>query len=219
MSLASSPRAGCRPTAAPGFPLATASSSRSRPWPSSLAASSGRCSAAGGQTSSFPGTHGANPGSSRSPQGEGEQTVVDSLARSVFHLAITNARLVTLDDQAVTIRYKQRKSSVWLTCRICRRRVHAPLSSTWFTQRPSQGAVLRSVAPSQTRPRRPCPPPAGARSTRRTADRSRLAAKWLPQPDDDTPNPGAPQPPVCPHCHIGHLLLIRRLTPRNSMGP
>jgi len=151
--------------------------------------------------------------------GEGEQTVVDSLARSVFHLAITNARLVTLDDQAVTIRYKQRKSSVWLTCRICRRRVHAPLSSTWFTQRPSQGAVLRSVAPSQTRPRRPCPPPAGARSTRRTADRSRLAAKWLPQPDDDTPNPGAPQPPVCPHCHIGHLLLIRRLTPRNSMGP
>ena len=50
--------------------------------------------------------------------GEGEQTVVDSLARSVFHLAITNARLVTLDDQAVTIRYKPRKSSVWLTCQI-----------------------------------------------------------------------------------------------------
>src|SRR5208337_4330544 len=50
--------------------------------------------------------------------GVAEQAVLDYLARYVFRVAITNARLVTLDDQAVTIRYKQRKSSAWLTCRI-----------------------------------------------------------------------------------------------------
>jgi hypothetical protein len=50
--------------------------------------------------------------------GEGEQTVLDYLTRYVFRVAITNARLIGLDQEAVTIRYKQRKSSVWLTCRI-----------------------------------------------------------------------------------------------------
>ncbi len=52
------------------------------------------------------------------PWGEGEQAVLDYLARYVFRVAITNTRLVGLDDHAVTIRHKQRKSSAWLTSRI-----------------------------------------------------------------------------------------------------
>jgi hypothetical protein len=30
---------------------------------------------------------------------------------------------------------------------------------------------------------------------------------------------GSAQPPACPQCRIGHLILIRRLTPQNPMGP
>jgi hypothetical protein len=36
----------------------------------------------------------------------------------VFRVAITNTRIVNLDDQTVTIRYKQRKSNRWRTSRI-----------------------------------------------------------------------------------------------------
>ena len=50
--------------------------------------------------------------------GAGEQAVLDYLARYVFRVAITNARITALDNHAVTIRYKQRKSARWRTCRI-----------------------------------------------------------------------------------------------------
>ena len=44
--------------------------------------------------------------------------MLDYLARYVFRVAITNTRITGLDDHTVTIRYKQRKSSRWRTCRI-----------------------------------------------------------------------------------------------------
>src|SRR4051812_19547749 len=50
--------------------------------------------------------------------GEGEQAVLDYLARYVFRIAITNSRIVGLDDHGVTLRYKKRKSNRWRTCRI-----------------------------------------------------------------------------------------------------
>jgi hypothetical protein len=109
--------------------------------------------------------------------GEGEQAVLDYLARYVFRVAITNARIVGLDDHAVTIRYKHRKSSAWLTCRIAGDEfVHRFLQHV-LPKGFHKGAVLRSVAPSQTRPRRPRPPPPVARSTRLTPERSRLSAR------------------------------------------
>ena len=50
--------------------------------------------------------------------GCGEQAVLDYLARYVFRVAITNARIVAIDDQSVTIRHKHRKSNRWRTSRI-----------------------------------------------------------------------------------------------------
>jgi hypothetical protein len=50
--------------------------------------------------------------------GDGEQAVLDYLARYVFRVAITNNRIVGLDDETVTLRYKKRKSNRWRTCRI-----------------------------------------------------------------------------------------------------
>jgi len=50
--------------------------------------------------------------------GTGEQAVLDYLARYVFRVALTNARIVGLDDQTVTIQYKERKTGRSRTCRL-----------------------------------------------------------------------------------------------------
>jgi Putative transposase len=50
--------------------------------------------------------------------GTGEQAVLDYLARYVFRVALTNARIVGLDDQTVTIQYKERKTGRQRTCRL-----------------------------------------------------------------------------------------------------
>jgi hypothetical protein len=47
--------------------------------------------------------------------------VLDYLARYVFRVAITNARIIGLDDDTVTIRYQQRKSARPRTSRIAGR--------------------------------------------------------------------------------------------------
>jgi hypothetical protein len=44
--------------------------------------------------------------------------VLDYLGRYVFRIAISNTRIVGLDDQAVTIRHKHRKSNRWRTTRL-----------------------------------------------------------------------------------------------------
>ena len=49
---------------------------------------------------------------------QGEPAVLDYLARHVFRVAITNSRIVGLDEQSVAICYKQRKSNSWRTSNI-----------------------------------------------------------------------------------------------------
>lgn len=50
--------------------------------------------------------------------GRGRQAVVDYLARYAFRIALTNARLVDMDDTHVTFKYKQRETGEWKTCRL-----------------------------------------------------------------------------------------------------
>ena len=50
--------------------------------------------------------------------GKGEQAVLDYLARYVFRIAITNSRIVAMDEQTVTFRYKERKKRRWRTCQV-----------------------------------------------------------------------------------------------------
>ncbi len=50
--------------------------------------------------------------------GQGEQAVLDYLARYVFRIAITNARIVALDDAGVTISYRDRKRGARRTCQL-----------------------------------------------------------------------------------------------------
>jgi len=53
-----------------------------------------------------------------SARGNGEQAVLDYLARYVCRVALTNARIVGLDDNGVTIQYKDRKAGRRRTCRL-----------------------------------------------------------------------------------------------------
>src|SRR6478672_2725513 len=50
--------------------------------------------------------------------GNGEQAVLDYLARYVFRVALTNARIVGLDDETVTIQFKERKTGRSRSCRL-----------------------------------------------------------------------------------------------------
>ncbi len=50
--------------------------------------------------------------------GQGEHVVLNYLARYVFRIAITNHRIISMDQSHVTFRYKDRKGGRWVTCRI-----------------------------------------------------------------------------------------------------
>jgi hypothetical protein len=148
----------------------------------------------------------------------GEQAVLDYLARYVFRVAITNARLVGLDAHAVTIRYKQRKSA---------RRRSCSIAGEEFMRR-----FLQHVLPKGFHKVRyfglwhPANRELAARVRLRLALDQPPAPTAAPHGDAAAPdgNPGvgtggSAQPPACPQCQIGHLVLIRRLTPRNPMAP
>jgi hypothetical protein len=162
------------------------------------------------------------------PWGDGQQAVLDYLARYVFRVAITNARITALDDEAVTIRCKQRKSSRSRTCRI---------AAGEFIRRFLQHVLPKGFHKVRYfglwHPAKRDLPTGQARGLKAHARARLMLLLNRPDPpaaDDDPPainpndtaagpNPRSTQPPTCPQCHIGHLLLIRRLTPRNPMGP
>jgi len=50
------------------------------------------------------------------PWGQGETAVLDYLARYVHRIAITNRRILAMDERTVTFRYKDRKHQQWRTC-------------------------------------------------------------------------------------------------------
>jgi len=50
--------------------------------------------------------------------GRSRTAVVDYLARYAFRIAITNARILDMDDTHVTFQYKQRDTGQWQTCRL-----------------------------------------------------------------------------------------------------
>lgn len=153
------------------------------------------------------------------PWGSGEPALLNYLARYVFRVALTNGRIVGLDDYTVTFRYKQRKTGRWQLCR---------LTGEEFMRRFLQHVLPRGFHkvryfglwhPTQ----------------RENATRIRhflqLQAAPLPDQPQHAPDPSRPppeppsadqpcdQPRTCPHCHHGKLVFVRRLTPCNALGP
>ena len=149
------------------------------------------------------------------PWGEGADAVLRYLARYVFRVAITNSRIVALDENSVTIRYKERKSSRWRTCQLpghefMRRFLQHVLPKglhkvryfgLWHPSKRAKAAQARLLLQlEQTNP--PVAEPAQPADLKESAQ-----------------NNTAPQPRTCPHCRKGHLNYVRRLTPKNALGP
>jgi hypothetical protein len=148
--------------------------------------------------------------------GEGDEAVIRYLARYVFRVAITNSRIVSLDDEAVTIRYKDRKSLQWRTARLSgdefmRRFLQHVLPKglhkvryygLWHPARRehAQRACLMLLLD------RPTTPGPATETSNRAADRSANH-----KPSDETR--------ICPCCQQHRLVRVGRLSPKQACGP
>src|SRR3954469_4530210 len=133
--------------------------------------------------------------------GNGEQAVLDYLARYVFRIALTNARIVGLDDQTVSIQYKDRNTGRLRTCHLSgdefmRRFLQHVLPrgfhkvryfGLWHPAQRHNAARARQMLQLQTSPK--IDPP------------QELAAPPLGQPSAE-PAP-SDEPRICPRCHQG----------------
>jgi Putative transposase/Transposase zinc-binding domain len=149
--------------------------------------------------------------------GNGEQAVLDYLARYVFRIALTNARIVGLDEKTVTIQYKDRKTGRARTCRLSgeefmRRFLQHVLPrgfhkvryfGLWHPVQRHNAARVRQMLQLQVPPKlEPAQDPVDAPLV----------------PADAEPVPLI-EPMICPHCHQGRLIFIRKLTRPQAMGP
>jgi Putative transposase/Transposase zinc-binding domain len=151
--------------------------------------------------------------------GEDVEGVLEYLARYVYRMAITNSRLVGLDDASVTIRHRDRASGRWLRTR---------LTGHEFMRRFLQHVLPKGLHkvryyglwhPSQ----------------RKHAARIRLLLRLEqpPQASETAPvhehgdgvaapsaTSGSAAPAqVCPTCQEGRLVEVGRLYPRQASGP
>lgn len=151
--------------------------------------------------------------------GQGADAVLRYLARYVFRTAITNTRIVALDPHAVTIKYRHRKSSCWRTCRLhghefMRRFLQHVLPAglhkvryfgLWHHSKRDRAAQARLLLELE-RPAWRAPEPAAPIANHHGAAQAPAAST-------------SAQPRICPCCGLGRLGYIRRLTPKNALGP
>ena len=153
------------------------------------------------------------------PWGDGAEAVLQYLARYVFRVAVTNSRLVDLDDAGVTIRHKDRASGQWRTTRLTghefmRRFLQHVLPKglhkvryygLWHPSRRAQAARARQLLLLDQ--------PAAARGV---ITPSAVA-------DDATSRTSASGPTeavrICPCCNEGRLVQVGRLYPKQASGP
>lgn len=155
------------------------------------------------------------------PWGEGEQAVLEYLARYVFRVAITNARLVAVDENTVTLRYKPRRADGWRHCRLAghefmRRFLQHVLPrgfhkvryfGLWHPSKRDLVARARLLLQLQQPITSPSTEPTLDPDT---ADADRNDLQTATRSPADRP---------CPHCRLGRLIPIGTLTPRMAMGP
>jgi hypothetical protein len=149
--------------------------------------------------------------------GNGEPAVLDYLARYVFRIALTNARILGLDEKTVTIQYKDRKTGRARTCRLSgeefmRRFLQHVLPrgfhkvryfGLWHPAQRHNASRVRQMLQLQAPPKlEPAQDPADAPLVPADAEPVSLI-----------------EPMICPHCHQGRLIFIRRLTRPQAMGP
>jgi hypothetical protein len=144
--------------------------------------------------------------------GQGQDAVLNYLARYVFRIAVTDSRIVAVDQHGVTIRYKERDKACWRTCRMdghefMRRFLQHVLPKglhkvryfgLWHPSKRQRAAAARLLLELQN-------------ATPRLHPSDSQAA--------DPPIAHPVEPRRCPHCRQGRLVYIGRLTPRSALGP
>jgi hypothetical protein len=144
------------------------------------------------------------------PWGQGEQAVLDYLARYAFRIAITNHRLIALDETGVTFRYKDRKAKRHKPCTVTghefmRRYLQHVLPKgfhkiryfgLWHPSKRNQVNNLRRVLLLEKR-----------QEPLTNAEPQQSKLNQLPQRRR------------CRQCQQGDLVFIRRLTPIWPSGP
>jgi hypothetical protein len=149
--------------------------------------------------------------------GDGADAVLEYLARYVYRVAITNSRIVGLDDTGVTIRHKERASGRWLRTRLTghefmRRFLQHVLPKglhkiryygLWHPSRREQAARARLLLQLDQ--------PTAPSGTRAVGDDATAARP----PSSGTTEEAR----VCPSCKHGRLVPVGRLYPRQSSGP
>ncbi len=146
------------------------------------------------------------------PAIQGAQKVLQYLARYVHRIAITNRRILSVDERTVTFRYKDSRHDRWRTMTLdalefLRRFLqHVPLPGSHKVRyygllSPSNRHLLPHIASLIPQ------------------EESTEAAPSV-SPDSRGPETLPPTPPrlPCPHCKTGHLFLVGPLLP-NVRGP
>jgi hypothetical protein len=146
------------------------------------------------------------------PWGEGQQAALDYLARYAFRIAITNNRILAVDDATVTYRYKDRAAD---------RQRNETVAGHEFIRR-----FLQHVLPAGFHKLRYY----GLwHASRRQPLRNLKYLLLLAQPASQPAEPTRPEPDAdpqaspalrrCPHCKTGHLTPLRRMSPARAQGP
>ena len=155
--------------------------------------------------------------------GDGAEAVLEYLARYVFRIAITNNRIVGLDDTGVTIRHKERASGRWLRARLSgpeflRRFLQHVLPKglhkvryygLWHPSRRKQAAGARLMLQLQQ-------PAIADTKTPATEAADQTADPGVEGASDTAATAPAR---ICPCCQLGHLRLVGRLYPKQASGP
>ncbi len=151
--------------------------------------------------------------------GDGADAVLEYLARYVYRVAITNNRIVGVDDTGVTICHRHRASGQWLTTRLSghefmRRFLQHVLPKglhkiryygLWHPSRRAQAARARLLLQLDR--------PTTASTTTSASEHSEDATALSPA--------SSPTAPVrmCPSCKEGRLVEVGRLYPKQASGP
>ena len=151
--------------------------------------------------------------------GDGADAVLEYLARYVYRVAITNDRIVGLDDAGVTIRHKDRASGRWRHTRLTghefmRRFLQHVLPKglhkiryygLWHPSRREQAARARLLL-------RLDQPAASGSATCASAASDGAAAETSASGAVETLR-------ICPCCKLGRLGPVGPLYPRQASGP
>jgi DNA-directed RNA polymerase subunit RPC12/RpoP len=142
--------------------------------------------------------------------GQGEPVVLKYLARYVFRIAITNHRIISMDETHVTFRYKDRKGARWVMsriegCEFIRRYLQHVLPKGFHKVR-YYGIWHKS----------------SANHVSTLAGSMILAAIMSGRPIPQTENEDPPMTGSklkCPHCGSDQLILLEKLPRPRSRSP